>query len=84
LGWSAKLPKQKRRKEGENLKIFQVAEEEKCGGCNWRVSKLYLLADSQEEADQLYREYGDKGLCGECLAEMISEANWEVRKCTNR
>ena len=54
-----------------NLKIFEVAEDEKCGGCNWKVHKLYLLASSEEEAKELYNEHG--GLCADCLVELLIE-----------
>jgi len=61
------------------MKIFQVGKEEKCGCCNWKVSKTYLLANSQEEADSFYREM-DRGLCADCLVEMMMEEEYEVQK----
>jgi hypothetical protein len=60
-------------------KLFQLENhEEKCGGCNWPVTNLYALADSQEEAEALYQS-GDAGLCGDCMCEMIVEQGWEVK-----
>jgi len=47
-------------------------EELKCGGCNWRVSNLYVLARDVEEARQLLKR-GEAGLCGDCFSEMLSE-----------
>ena len=68
------------------MKLFEVGEgEEKCGGCNWGVSKVFLMADSQEEADRLYDESGiedgePRGLCGECIAEMLIEEGYEITR----
>ena len=47
-------------------KVFKVAEWEKCGGCNWEVANLYLLAENESEAEEMYQEY-DSGLCADCL-----------------
>jgi len=59
------------------MKIFLVAQDEKCGGCNWRVNNLYLIAETQEEAEELYRE-NNRGLCADCLVEMVIEAGWRI------
>lgn len=40
-------------RDRQHAKIFQVAEGEKCGGCNWEVANLYFAADSQEDIDSL-------------------------------
>jgi len=63
------------------MKVFVVAEGEwvKCGGCNWPVYHLYALANSQDEANELYKS-GDAGLCGDCLAEMLVEMKYEIRE----
>ena len=53
-------------------KIFHVAENEKCGGCNWLVRNLYLIARNEEEAVELYKE-NERGLCADCLVELIME-----------
>ena len=58
-------------------KIFKVAEEEKCGGCNWEVRNLYLMAENEEEARELYRE-NDRGLCADCLVELIMDEDLEL------
>jgi hypothetical protein len=63
------------------LKMFEVGkdeEEKKCGSCNWKVAKVYLMAESQEAADKLYEESGEedgdpRGLCGDCMCEMLAE-----------
>lgn len=57
------------------MQLFVVGEgHERCGGCNWDASKLVALADSQEDADRLF-ESGDAGMCGECMAEMLTEGS---------
>lgn len=68
------------------LKLFEVGRDEetkRCGCCNWTVSKVYLLAESQEEADKLYQEYGKedgepRGLCGDCMCQMLVEIGYEI------
>ena len=49
----------------------------KCGGCNWRVTRLYALADSREEALQMIKN-GDAGLCGECMSDLLTEVGYEI------
>jgi len=66
--------------------MFQVGrdlERQKCGGCNWEVAKVYLMAESQEAADREYEESGaedgePRGLCGECMCEMLAEGNYTI------
>jgi hypothetical protein len=61
-------------------KLFIVSTEEeepKCGGCNWRVGRLYALAETQEEAQELYGN-GDAGLCGDCMCDLIVEGGRTV------
>ena len=50
--------------------------EAKCPGCGWRTNKLYVLADSSEEARAVMHEEG--GLCGECMAELLSEQPYVI------
>ena len=61
------------------LKLFDVSgdEDERCGGCNWRVSKLYALATSQEEANEL-KESGEAGLCGDCMSELFVDTGYII------
>lgn len=56
-------------------------EEEKCSGCNWESSVVYLMADSQEEANKLYKEY-EGGLCSECIADMLVQEGYEITNKT--
>lgn len=59
-------------------KIFKVAEDEKCGCCNWRVENLYLIAETEEEAEELYNKL-ERGLCADCLIEyVIIPQNMEI------
>jgi len=48
----------------------------KCPSCGWRVSRLYVLADSAEEAGKLFDE--GLGLCADCFLEMLIEGDYEV------
>jgi hypothetical protein len=47
-------------------------EELKCRGCNWRVTNLYILAETPEQALRLYHK-GEAGLCGDCYGEMLRD-----------
>ena len=68
------------------LKMFEVdreSEYKKCGCCNWEVRKVYLMAETQEEADKLFNESGiedgdPRGLCGDCMCEMLAEAGYTI------
>jgi hypothetical protein len=58
-------------------------ERKKCGCCNWEVRKVYLLAETREEADRLFKESGEedddpRGLCGECMCEMLTETGYTI------
>ncbi len=57
-------------KEGENGEV-------KCGCCNWETGTLYVLADSLEEAKELYRE-GEAGICGSCMGDMLMESEYDI------
>jgi len=67
-------------KKEERCRIFVVAgvddyEAPECPACGWRVSKLYVIAKDEKEADKLAEECA---MCGECLTEMIMEEKWEI------
>jgi len=59
----------------EELKKLDVGDATfdgvKCGCCNWRVSRLFVLAQTEKEALEIIKEYG--GLCGECMSDMLVE-----------
>jgi hypothetical protein len=58
------------------VRVYQLRhkndEELKCGGCNWHVSNLFVLATNKKEALRMYRR-GEAGLCGDCFGEMLRE-----------
>jgi 16S rRNA G1207 methylase RsmC len=47
-----------------------------CLGCGWGTIKVYVLADSKEEALELAKDGAH--LCGECLAAALAEQGREV------
>lgn len=51
----------------------------KCPGCNWEVSRLYVLAKDQAEADQIYADE-EGGLCGNCIANILVEEPYEITR----
>lgn len=59
------------------LYLVENGEEIRCCGCGWRVSNLYLIADSEEEAKKLHEDEG-MGLCAECICELIREKDYEL------
>jgi hypothetical protein len=54
--------------------IRTVGDLVKCNGCNWRVSVLYVRANTREEAIKLLVS-GDAGLCGDCYADLLVESD---------
>ena len=38
------------------MKIYEVGNDEKCGGCNWEVGTVYYATESQKDADEMYEE----------------------------
>ena len=64
-------------------KIFKVAEDEKCGHCNWKSQNIYLLADSEGQAMKDYHKQ-DRGLCADCLVEMMMGENRGVTDAEQR
>jgi hypothetical protein len=62
-------------------KMFIVTNDQKCGGCNWRVSNLYLMAESQKEANRLLKEtrkMGGNALCCDCMAELLTDSGHAI------
>lgn len=56
------------------LQVFSVplTEEEEnnhigCPHCGYESSDLFILAHSQEEADEIYKKDPDKAKCSDCL-----------------
>lgn len=54
----------------ENIRLWEG--QVKCNGCNWEVSRLFVRAESRDEAEELLVS-GDAGLCGECFSELLVE-----------
>ena len=67
------------RAKGSEHAHFSLNGQPKCGGCNWEQSQLFVLADSQEEADEIYLA-GDGGLCGDCLADLLQDCAYEIKR----
>lgn len=63
------------------MRIFVVGEDEKCGGCNWEADRVFLMAETEKQAQKLYKE-NDSGLCAECLVELMMEREYEIREGT--
>ena len=62
------------------VKPEDVGEDElKCGGCGWRVSRLYVLAGSKKEAVDLVKE-GLAGLCGDCMCDLLANEGYSISK----
>ncbi|MDV3293467.1 MAG: hypothetical protein LYZ70_04275 [Nitrososphaerales archaeon] len=56
----------------EDLVEAGIRENDKCGGCNWEVTFLYVMATSEKSAVKLLRS-GDAGLCGNCYSDMLAD-----------
>ena len=59
------------------MRIYSVGHDEKCGGCNWEVHTVYFAAESQQEAEEMYKE-NYRGLCADCLVELFEESGCEI------
>jgi len=56
---------------------------DKCGSCNWETERFYWLSTSRKEALEEINEMNpDEAalLCGECMAEMLYEENYQITK----
>lgn len=60
------------------MKIFVVGEQEKCGGCSRHADKLYFMAESQEQANDMYDQAGGRGLCAVCLISLLQDEGYEI------
>ena len=61
------------------MKIYKFEGDFKCYGCGWHVEKLYVLADSYEEAKYLF-EKESISLCAYCLVDLLIEGDYEIVK----
>jgi len=56
-----------------------VSEDEvKCGNCNRKTSRLFVIARNRKEAVKYIME-GKDGVCGECLADRLSHLGFELK-----
>jgi len=55
----------------------------RCNGCGWRVSNIYLMADSREQAEKLHKEL-EGGLCSNCICELLMQEGYEIIKPKNK
>jgi hypothetical protein len=71
------IPDQVRDEEWEEDGELNDGDGYKCGGCNWQADTVWLLAETLEDAVTEFR-YNHRGLCGDCMCELISETEREV------
>jgi len=71
------IPEEVREEEYEDGGETWAGDGGKCGGCNWAVEQVYMMADTQEGANEAFRE-NHRGLCGECMSEMLMEDGNEI------
>ena len=75
------------------MRVFRHTYEEefKCPGCNWGTTTFFTLADTEEEAREIFGEFeeamieGDElplmsPLCGECMADVLVEGGHIITK----
>ena len=48
----------------------------KCPSCNWSQTSLYILAETEEEANKIRKEGG--GLCGDCTCQNLIDTHADV------
>jgi hypothetical protein len=49
----------------------------KCGSCNWPADTVYQMADTEEGANECFRE-NHRGLCGDCMCELLADGEYEI------
>lgn len=59
------------------MKIFRVAGDNRCGCC-LSYANLYVLAETQKEADKIYKNDSTEGLCGDCMFELVLDGKYEI------
>ena len=61
------------------MKLYIVGKNELCGGCGWKAQYTFMLGETEEEARRKY-DVNERGLCGECIAEMLIEDGYQIEK----
>jgi len=58
------------------MQVYSTEHEEpiKAGCCNYRVSKTYKIAESEEQAEE------EDGLCSDCLLELLIESDYKLEQ----
>jgi hypothetical protein len=49
-----------------------------CGGCGWKTRWLYVISETRENALELAKN--GTFLCGECMAELLTQEKYEIVK----
>lgn len=61
------------------MKLYVVGRDETCGECNWGASVVYMLGETEEDAQRRY-DMNKRGLCGNCIAEMLMQDGYEISR----
>ena len=61
----------------DGQEVLYTGDEQKCGGCNWEVGKVYMLGETLDDAIAAFKE-NNRGLCGDCIAQMLAECGYSV------
>lgn len=62
------------------MNLFRInGEDLVCGGCGWKYSRLYVLADDEKQASRMYED-GSAGLCAECVTELLIDEKYDIIK----
>jgi len=68
-----------RRERGdEGLRIYRFGVDDKCPHCGWRVTTAYVVASSEGEAKNLV--VNGIWLCGNCMADMLVDRGYTLRR----
>jgi len=56
---------------------FNFDPPKKCGGCGWRLTQLFVLANSDNEAKELL-EADAAGLCDDCMCNLLVDNEYKI------
>ncbi|RLG82394.1 MAG: hypothetical protein DRO09_00415 [Thermoprotei archaeon] len=56
--------------------LFVFEGQRRCGYCLWKAPRVFILAESREEAELLYQM--GQGLCAECMCELIVAERFRI------
>ena len=66
------------RRGDEGLRIYRFRVDEKCPHCRWRVSSAYVVASDEDEAKTLMEN--GIWLCGNCMADMLVDRGYTLKR----